>query len=144
MSSAAKTPNLGLPQWVTGEKPERADFNAAFLAIDAAAGSKTTETIIGTWCGHVLYAKTISYGTFANASVAHGITSPTRVMIDFSKSYVLAYSIWFPLMASATDSSGNINNWFTSADSTKINIACGSNIGKANFSAFITLNYTKD
>lgn len=34
MSSAAVTPNLGLPQWVAGEKPERTDFNAAFLAID--------------------------------------------------------------------------------------------------------------
>ena len=34
MASAAKTPNLGLPQWVAGEKPERPDFNAALLAID--------------------------------------------------------------------------------------------------------------
>ena len=34
MSSAATTPNLQLPQWTAGEKPERPDFNAAFLAID--------------------------------------------------------------------------------------------------------------
>lgn len=34
--AAAATPNLGLPQWVAAEKPERTDFNAAFLAIDGA------------------------------------------------------------------------------------------------------------
>lgn len=37
MASANKTPNLNLPQWVGTEKPERTDFNAAFLAIDQAA-----------------------------------------------------------------------------------------------------------
>lgn len=36
MASASKTPNLDLPQWVAEEKPERTDFNAAFLAIDGA------------------------------------------------------------------------------------------------------------
>ena len=39
MASASKTPNLNLPQWVGTEKPERTDFNAAFLAIDQAATS---------------------------------------------------------------------------------------------------------
>ena len=34
MASASKTPNLNLPQWVASEKPEMADFNAAFLALD--------------------------------------------------------------------------------------------------------------
>ena len=34
MASASKTPNLNLPQWVETEKPEMADFNAAFLALD--------------------------------------------------------------------------------------------------------------
>ena len=34
MASASKTPNLNLPQWVESEKPERTDFNAAFLALD--------------------------------------------------------------------------------------------------------------
>ena len=35
MASAATTSNLGLPQWVGTEKPERTDFNTAFDAIDA-------------------------------------------------------------------------------------------------------------
>ena len=39
MASASKTQNLNLPQWVGTEKPERTDFNAAFLAIDGAATS---------------------------------------------------------------------------------------------------------
>lgn len=34
MASAAKTPKLALPQWVAAEKPERTDFNAAFLTLD--------------------------------------------------------------------------------------------------------------
>lgn len=34
MASAAKTPKLLLPQWTTAEKPERTDFNDAFLKID--------------------------------------------------------------------------------------------------------------
>lgn len=34
MSSASKTPNLNLPQWVATEKPEMADFNGAFNTID--------------------------------------------------------------------------------------------------------------
>lgn len=36
MASAAKTTNLALPQWTADEKPERADFNAALLALDGA------------------------------------------------------------------------------------------------------------
>ena len=41
MASAATTANLGLPQWVAAEKPERTDFNAAFLAIDTTLAEKS-------------------------------------------------------------------------------------------------------
>lgn len=39
MGSVTKTTNLALPQWSATEKPERTDFNAAFLAIDVMAGT---------------------------------------------------------------------------------------------------------
>ena len=42
MASASKTPNLNLPQWVGTEKPERADFNAAFDAIDQALSTMSS------------------------------------------------------------------------------------------------------
>lgn len=34
MSYESATPNLGLPQWEYTDKPQMADFNAAFAAID--------------------------------------------------------------------------------------------------------------
>jgi hypothetical protein len=34
MASVSTTPNLGLPQWVETEKPERTDFNTAFGILD--------------------------------------------------------------------------------------------------------------
>ena len=45
MASAARTPKLSLPQWTAAEKPERTDFNAAFLAIDNAVGPATINPI---------------------------------------------------------------------------------------------------
>lgn len=40
MSYEAKTQNLNLPQWVSGDKPEMLDFNKAFQAIDTGVGAK--------------------------------------------------------------------------------------------------------
>ena len=40
MSYEAKTQNLNLPQWVSGDKPEMLDFNKAFQAIDSGVGAK--------------------------------------------------------------------------------------------------------
>jgi hypothetical protein len=40
MSYEAKTQNLNLPQWVSGNKPEMLDFNKAFQAIDTGVGAK--------------------------------------------------------------------------------------------------------
>lgn len=40
MSYEAKTKNLNLPQWVSGDKPEMLDFNKAFQAIDTGVGAK--------------------------------------------------------------------------------------------------------
>lgn len=44
MASAATTSNIGLPQWVETEKPERTDFNAAFDAIDDALSGINVNT----------------------------------------------------------------------------------------------------
>lgn len=40
MSYEAKTQNLNLPQWVSGDKPEMLDFNKAFQTIDTGVGAK--------------------------------------------------------------------------------------------------------
>ena len=58
MASASKTPNLNLPQWVGTEKPERTDFNEAFLAIDGYADwvSSVSVSAIGTnWAGSLTF-----------------------------------------------------------------------------------------
>jgi len=83
MASAAKTPNLGLPQWVAGEKPERTDFNAAFLAIDGAvvkeSGSKANGKYVKFADGTMQ-----QYGSIATTAIINGITS---IAITFPVSF---------------------------------------------------------
>ena len=96
MSSAATTPNLGLPQWVAGEKPERADFNAAFLALDGVTirGYNANGAYIKFADGTLICLSTLSLGATASVSNAYGSTSGT--------SYY-GYRTWtFPLAFYAT------------------------------------------
>lgn len=69
MASAARTPNLSLPQWTAGEKPERTDFNAAFLALDNDAMDRGWERLSGTW----------TYASITTVTVASGAAAIYRI-----------------------------------------------------------------
>ena len=83
MSSAVKTPNLGLPQWVTGEKPERADFNAAFLTLDAMTPSD----------GWIDVQEAFAYASATTITVATGAASRWQISdrIKFTQHGVVKY-----------------------------------------------------
>lgn len=53
MAATNSTTNLGLPQWVATDKPERTDFNAAFDAIDTTVAAHLADDVNP----HSIYAK---------------------------------------------------------------------------------------
>lgn len=85
MASAATTSNLGLPQWVETEKPQRTDFNTAFDAIDDAIVSQVySVNITTTWTGSVApYSQTIAVS---------GIASTDTPVIDIDLSGAADYT----------------------------------------------------
>jgi len=88
-STGTPTPNIGLNQWQSTDKPERVDFNSDNLKVDSALGNKANANEISrptpfTIHAHLWVSSTASeyFGYQATLPIS-GVTTDDRVDIAF-------------------------------------------------------------
>lgn len=99
-----------------------------------------TEKVIGTWFGKPLYQKTVDFGALPNNNIKdlnHGITIADKIWVAGGFAYQPNGDFSNQLNLSGVSS----GEWYFGVNSTFIR--CSTQSDRTNYSAFVTLNYTK-
>lgn len=105
----------------------------------------TDEQIIGTWIdGSTLYQKTVEFGALPNATIkdlAHNISNVDNIWISGGFAKNTSGDFNNQLVLTIPNSTYAIGNWYFGV--TKTNIRCVTDSDRTNYSAYVTLQYTK-